>query len=149
MNSFFPSTKAYEAEQRRRAEQVHSERMHAIELGQPVPEVQLAQARVQETRARAIAASVIVRTVFMAVGPLAIGGVAIGAMSVVLTQADAALHRFLISIIWGAAVLMSLIVIVGLRAIGPASLPSDFDASVDLLESPGKLESLGKRPFAK
>jgi hypothetical protein len=106
----------------------HAEAMHAVELGQPLPEVAMAHSRMLQTRARSVAASLIVRSVFVAIGPAAVCGVAVGATNAILVQADPALHRVLVYLVWCAAVLVSSAVIAGLWAIGRqandgASLP--------------------------
>jgi hypothetical protein len=118
MKSLFVKSKAAMAEQLHCRQMRHAERMHAVELGRPLPEVEIAHARMQETRARSAAASQIVRTVFMGAGPAAVCGVAVGATNVVLVQADPALHRFLATLVWCAAVVVSSAVITGLWAIG-------------------------------
>ena len=92
-------------------ELAHIERLKALELGQPLPDAEVA--RHQSEASRAWAAGVAALIV-----PLGLGGVAIGATSLVFGATDPRFHVPLLSIIWGVCGIVSLVTVsVGLGAI--------------------------------
>src|SRR5262249_44720060 len=80
----------------------------ALELGRPLPEVEIAQAKADEVRARAAAGAAIVRTVFTVIGTLGPLGIAVGATGVILRMADSPLHPLLIVAVWVCSALVAL-----------------------------------------
>jgi hypothetical protein len=87
-------------EQLRQREMMHSERMKALETGQPLPEVELAKANTETVRAKTEAAKSIVATIGRALVPLGMGGIGIGASAVVIINADPTLHWPALAMIW-------------------------------------------------
>jgi len=72
------------------------------------------------------AISLVLRTVFMVLGPVAVCGICVGVSSIILALADRELHSFLLTIVWGAAVLISGVMVTGLVLLGrPVDLPND------------------------
>lgn len=100
MIEYFGLSKTTPEERLREIELRHVERMKALEMGRPLPEVEIAQAKAEEVRIRATAGWAIVRVIFAVIGPAAVSGIAIGATSVVLHDASPSMHLPLISTIW-------------------------------------------------
>jgi hypothetical protein len=94
------------AEEMRQREMTHAERMKAIELGRPLPEVELARAQTEATRARADAAKTIASAVARGVAGLGTAGVAVAATAVVVSQVAPASQLAALAIIWTAATLL-------------------------------------------
>jgi hypothetical protein len=91
---------ALHTEQMRQREMTHSERMKALETGQPLPEVELAKAQAEAVKARMEAAKSIAATVGRAIIPLGMGGIGIGMSAVVICNASPSLHLPALSVIW-------------------------------------------------
>jgi hypothetical protein len=87
-------------DQMRQREMTHSERMKALETGQPLPEVEVAKAQAETVKAQMEAAKAIVATIGRAIVPLGMGGIGIGMSAVVLCNASPSLHLPALSIIW-------------------------------------------------
>ena len=72
--------------------------------------------RLRASRLHAVV--LVLRTIAMVVGPLAVCGIAVGASSVILVQGDPSLHRFLLTVVWSAAVLISAVIVTGVLLLG-------------------------------
>jgi hypothetical protein len=96
------------AEEMRQREMTHAERMKAIELGRPLPEVELARAKTDAIRAQVDAAKVIVGVLARVVVGLGTLGIAVGATAVVLHQAPPASQLAALALIWTAATLVGI-----------------------------------------
>jgi hypothetical protein len=96
-------TRAQEMQQQ---EMTHAERMKAIELGQPLPEVEKARAEAQATLARSNAATAIVGVLVRAVTCLGTLGIALGATAVVLVKAPPESQLVALALVWTAATLV-------------------------------------------
>lgn len=99
---------AAQEERRWQEEMAHAERMKALELGRPVPEVEVARARAEEVRARAEAGRAIVTGIVAGIVTLGACGVGVGATAVVLQQAAPSLHLPLLALIWICCALVGL-----------------------------------------
>ncbi len=88
----------------------------------PAPEAATSRIRAVQVHA----ASVITRGVLMILGPAAVCGISVGAMAVILTQADPALHRTLVSVVWTAAVLISSVIVGGILMLGKQAESRDW-----------------------
>jgi hypothetical protein len=91
---------ALHIDQMRQREMTHSERMKALETGQPLPEVEIAKAQAESVKARTEAAKAIAATIGRAIVPLGMGGIGIGMSAVVICNSSPALHLLALSIIW-------------------------------------------------
>ena len=91
------------AQEMRQQEMTHAERMRAIELGQPLPEVEKARAEAQATLARANAGTAIVGAILRAITGLGTLGIALGATAVVLVKAPAESQLVALALVWVAA----------------------------------------------
>jgi hypothetical protein len=100
-------------ERARRQEQVHAERMKAIELGRPLPEVELAWAKTAEFQARMETIRSNVAVIFSVLGPAAVIGITTGATSAILSLAAPSIHLTLVIVIWICAVLVALGIVAG------------------------------------
>lgn len=115
--SLFSREPTLTAEERARLrDQTHAERMKAIELGQPLPEVELARLKAAELQARLETARANVHIIFSALGPAAVIGIATGATSAVFALASPSIHLVLVVVIWVCASLVSLATIAGIWA---------------------------------
>jgi hypothetical protein len=94
------------AEEMRQREMTHAERLKAIELGRPLPEVELARAKTDAIRAQVDAAKVIVGFLTRTVVALGTLGIAVGATAVVLQQAPPASQLAALAFIWIAVALV-------------------------------------------
>ena len=95
-------------ERRLKLQMEHAERMKALEMGRPLPEVEIAQAKADEARAKMETSRVVTRIVFTALAPVGITGITVGATSIILSLANPALHVALLSVIWACSALVSL-----------------------------------------
>jgi hypothetical protein len=94
------------AHEMRQQEMTHAERMKAIELGQPLPEVEKARAEAQATLARANAATAIFGVIVRALVGLGTLGIALGATAVVLTKGHPDTQLIALAVIWTAATIV-------------------------------------------
>jgi membrane glycosyltransferase len=94
------------AEEARQREMTHAERLKALELGRPLPEVELARAQTETTRARAEAAKVIVGVIVRGLVGLGTLGIAVAATAVVLVKGSADTQVTALAIIWTAATIV-------------------------------------------
>jgi hypothetical protein len=90
------------AEEMRQREMTHAERMKAIELGQPTPEVELARAQTEATKARADAAKAIVGVLARVVAVLGTLGIAVAATAVVLVKVPPDRQVATLALVWAA-----------------------------------------------
>jgi hypothetical protein len=88
----------------REKEHAHTERLRAIEAGQPLPDVDVARAQADATRSRSAALTAI----FV---PLGMAGAAVGATALVFHLADLHVQLPLGCVIWGVCGLVSLVAI--------------------------------------
>jgi len=95
-------------ERARQQEYTHAERMKLIELGRPLPEVELAQAKAAQLQATMDTIRSNVQAIFGAIGPVLVVGVATGATAAVLQLASPDLHLGLVIVIWVCAMLIVL-----------------------------------------
>jgi hypothetical protein len=95
-------------ERRLKLQTEHAERMKALEMGRPLPEVEVAQARAEEVRAQQETTRAVNRAVFMALGPAGVVGITVGATSIILSLANPAVHVILLSVVWVCSALVSL-----------------------------------------
>jgi hypothetical protein len=91
---------AMQIEQIRQREMTHSERMKALETGQPLPEVEIAKTQAETVKAQMEAAKAIAATIGRVLVPLGMGGIGIGMSAVVICNAPSSLHLAALSIIW-------------------------------------------------
>jgi hypothetical protein len=82
--------------------------MKTIEMGMPLPEVEVARAKAEEVRAKAEAAKAIVLVIMRTLVQVGTFGIAIGATAVLLRQADQSLHLVGLLVIWICAALASM-----------------------------------------
>jgi hypothetical protein len=113
MMEYFGLHKSTPEERLREIELRHVERMKALEMGRPLPEVEIAQAKAEEVRIRATAGWAIVRVIFAVIGPAVICGIAIGATAVILHEASPSMHLPLICTVWVSAAVVCLGMIAG------------------------------------
>jgi hypothetical protein len=91
------------AQEMRQQEMTHAERMKAIELGHPLPEVEKARAEAQATLARANAATAILGAIVRALVGLGTLGIALGATAVVLVNGHPDNQLIALALVWAAA----------------------------------------------
>jgi hypothetical protein len=94
------------AQEMRQQEMTHAERMKAIELGQPLPEVEKARAEAQAVLARASAATAIVGVIVRALVGLGTLGIALGATAVVLVKGHPDSQVIILAFVWAAATIV-------------------------------------------
>jgi hypothetical protein len=94
------------AQEMRQQEMTHAERMKAIELGHPLPEVEKARAEAQATLARANAATAILGAIVRALVGLGTLGIALGATAVVLVKGHPDTQIIALAIVWTAAAIV-------------------------------------------
>jgi len=95
-------------ERARQQEHTHAERMKLIEVGQLLPEVELARAKAAQLQATMDTIRSNVLAIFTAIGPAAVLGVATGASAAVLKMASPENQMVLVIVIWVCAVLIVL-----------------------------------------
>jgi hypothetical protein len=95
------------ADQARQRELTHAERMKALELGLPLPEVEIARAQAEAVKARTEAAKCIVAHVVRLVLPLGVFGIALGVSAVVIYRGPAELQWPALALIWICSSLVS------------------------------------------
>jgi hypothetical protein len=114
---FLSREPALTAEERaRQQEQTHAERMKLIEMGRPLPEVEVAQAKAAEVQARLETVRANALVTFTALGPAAVIGIATGATSAVLALTAPSIHLVLVIVIWLCATVVSVATVAGLWA---------------------------------
>jgi hypothetical protein len=91
--------------QARKRELEHVERLKALDLGQPLPDADIAWANAESARTNAAAAV----AVFV---PLVLVAGAVGGSALILGVADPRLHLPLLCIIWGVSGLASLLTVI-------------------------------------
>jgi hypothetical protein len=112
MSLFSRDSEQSAAERMRRLEMAHAERMKALELGQPLPEVEIARAKATEAKVRAEAGRAVGVAVFMALGPVAVLAIAVAATAVTLASANPSIHQPVLTVIWVSSAVVSLAVAV-------------------------------------
>src|SRR5262245_54282370 len=99
----------------------HAERLKALEMGQPLPDAEVARARADAHRAWASGLA--------ALGvPTVLAGSAVGATALVFVQASPPTHLTLLCVIWGICGLVSLVAVatgLGVLAGSGSSLPQE------------------------
>jgi uncharacterized membrane protein YbhN (UPF0104 family) len=90
----------------REKEHAHAERMKALEVGQPLPDADVARSGADASRAWAAALTAILVSLGMA-------GAAVGATALVFRMGDAHVHLPLVCVVWGVCGLVSLITVTG------------------------------------
>jgi hypothetical protein len=88
------------ADQARQRELTHAERMKALELGLPLPEVEIARAQAEVVKAKADAAKFIVSHVMRVLLALGVAGLAVGASAIVICQGPPSLQWPALALIW-------------------------------------------------
>lgn len=110
----------------------HAERLKALELGQTLPDAELARARVESSRAWAAG-------LMGLVVPGSVFGIAAGATALVLAYASPSIHLPLLCVIWGISGLTGLLtVIISLGTIRPAPEETNETPPGDELEEKGE-----------
>jgi hypothetical protein len=95
------------ADQARQRELTHAERMKALELGLPLPEVEIARAQAEAVKAKTEAAKFIVAHVMRLLLPLGVFGIALGASAIVICQGPVSLQWPALALIWICSSLVS------------------------------------------
>ena len=89
---------------------VHTERLKSLELGQALPDAEVARANAEASRAWALALTT-------TLVPLGLFGTAVGATAMVFASAGPSSHTALVSAIWGTVGVVSLVTVsIGLSA---------------------------------
>jgi hypothetical protein len=99
------------ADQARQRELTHAERMKALELGLPLPEVEIARAHAEAVKAKTEAAKFIVAHVMRLLLPLGVFGIALGASAIVICQGPVSLQWPALALIWICSSLVSATVV--------------------------------------
>jgi len=117
-------------------ELVHAERMRALELGQPLPDAEVARARSDASRAWA-------RGLSAAAASLGMAGAAVGATALLVGRDEPRTLLPLLSVIWGVCGLVALIAVsVGLGAARRRDVPGKRAAAP---EQPAELPATAIR----
>jgi hypothetical protein len=95
------------ADQARQRELTHAERMKALELGLPLPEVEIARAQAEAVKAKTECAKFIVARVMRLLLPLGVSGIALGASAIVICHGPIALQWPALLLIWICSSLVS------------------------------------------
>jgi hypothetical protein len=117
-------------------ELAHAERMRALELGQPLPDAEVARARSDSSRAWA-------RGLSAAAASLGMAGAAVGATALLVGRDEPRTLLPLLCVIWGVCGLVALIAVaVGLGAARRRDVPGKREAPP---EQPGELPATAIR----
>jgi hypothetical protein len=124
----------------------HEERLKSLELGQPLPDAHIAQAKAASSRVQAVAAvGVLV--------PLLMAGTAFGSTWLVFQQETRGMQFPLLCIIWGICGLVSLVAAAtSLGIIGSSGVPGLEDrrlSSPEPTNSAERSDSLQHEPFCE
>lgn len=84
----------------------HAERLKALELGQPLPDVEVARAHAEQTR------WVFLGLICFLV-PIGLAGIAVGATALVLKLASPNIHLPLLCVIWGVVGAVGVVAVTG------------------------------------
>ncbi len=87
----------------------HQERLKALELGHPLPDIEIARSGTESTRA-------VMLGIIGLLVPISVIGMAVGATAIVFDQGEESIHLPLNATIWGVAGLVSLVTAINCAA---------------------------------
>lgn len=128
-------------------ERQHAERLRALEMGRPLPEIERLRLDTQRKLSGDRTGSIILFLLGLVGAPLAIAGICVGATGVVLSQSAPEDQRLHMAVIWTAAVCIVVAVEVGLAFFGMLVLrPILANPWSDERGFPAPVDPTGKSP---